>query len=368
MAGIVGVIAGNDVNDDAIEKTQGKLQLYDSKDRQYKNANATDKDATAKASIIDFLLGSTISFLDNGVNTTTLNVRMDEYNNEKRIVIRTGVPIEFSRAGKETTLSSLIVEQNSTPLTLIESKKRADEMIKKMYPNLDKSKSYSMKMVFSKNFEYNNYGYYIIIDKKKEVFAVPIIHQGTSFQVFSEDGFVCDATWDLATALIKVDDNSKKTILNLLAENGFEIDGYEKTIGPKFPNTTFEYNGHHYNFYKNDCETWEEAKEFCEKVGGHLAIIDNEDENTVLYDKMKDLGIESAYFGLTDAKEEGIWKNVDGSNPKFINWSDGEPNNERGIENYAMFYYKSPAYHWNDGDFSHGTVNDPAIFICEWDI
>ncbi len=67
---------------------------------------------------------------------------------------------------------------------------------------------------------------------------------------------------------------------------------------------------------------------------------------------MKTTEYESAYFGLTDSENEGVWKNVDGSEPKFINWSDGEPNNERGIENYAMFYYKSPEYKWNDGDFS----------------
>lgn len=226
LAGIVGVIAGNDINDDAIESTQGKLQLYDTKDRQYKNANTNDKAATAKISIVDFLLGSTISFIENGVKTTTLDVRMDEYNGEKRMVIRTGVPIEFAKAGKETTLSSLIVEKENTALSLVESDKRADEKIKQMYPNLDKDKTYSMKMTFSKDFDGNNYGYYIVIDKNAEVYAVPIIHPGTSFQVFSEDGFVCDAAWDLATAMIKVDENSKKIIINLLSENGFEINGY----------------------------------------------------------------------------------------------------------------------------------------------
>lgn len=368
LAGIVGVIAGNDINKEAIESTQGKLQLYDTKDQQYKNANASDTIKAAQADIVDFLIGSTISFLDNGVKTTTLDVRMDEYNGEKRIVIRTGVPIEFAKAGKETTLSSLIVEKENTALSLVESDKRADEKIKQMYPNLDKNKTYSMKMTFSKDFDGNNYGYYIVIDKNAEVYAVPIIHPGTSFQVFSEDGFVYDAAWDLATAMIKVDENSKKTILNLLLENGFEINGYSnRAVDGNIPSDAFGYNGHHYYFYKENCETWEDAKAFCENLGGHLAIINNEEENTKLYDFMKSSNIDSAYFGLTDVEKEGVWKNVDGSNAEFINWSDGEPNNERGIENYAMFYFKSSAYHWNDGDFSHGTENDPAIFICEWD-
>ena len=66
------------------------------------------------------------------------------------MVIRTGVPIEFAKAGKETTLSSLIVEKENTALSLVESDKRADEKIKQMYPNLDKNKTYSMKMTFQR--------------------------------------------------------------------------------------------------------------------------------------------------------------------------------------------------------------------------
>ena len=43
------------------------------------------------------------------------------------------------------------------------------------------------------------------------------------------------------------------------------------------------------------------------------------------------------------------------------------PNNEGGNENYAMFYHKSPAYKWNDGNFGNGTNGDDKTFICEWD-
>ncbi len=368
VAGITGVIAGNDINEEAIKSTEGKLQLYSSKDRRYINANISNESAENKIGIADFIMGSTMSFIDSGVEITNLDIRFDDYNGEQRIVIKTGSPIEFSKAGKETDLSTLIVEKNNTALTLVESKKRADEKIKNMYPDLDKEKTYSMHMTFSNDFEGNNYGYYIVIDSNCDVYAVPIIHPGTSFIISSEDGFVCDAAWDLATAMIKVDDESKEKILTLLADNGFAIDGFkEHETDTNIPDSSFEYNGHHYNFYQKECDTWEDAETYCENKGGHLAIIDSENENNKLYDFMKSVGYESAYFGLTDVEKEGVWKNVDGTDPKFVNWSDGEPNNERGIENYAMFYYKSPEYQWNDGDFMHGTINDPAIFICEWD-
>lgn len=66
---------------------------------------------------------------------------------------------------------------------------------------------------------------------------------------------------------------------------------------------------------------------------------------------------------MTDSKNEGEWLTVNGEQPKFTNWSDGEPNNEGGNENYAMFYHKSSAYKWNDGNFGNGTNGDDKTFI-----
>lgn len=145
-----------------------------------------------------------------------------------------------------------------------------------------------------------------------------------------------------------------------------EINGFDSTETFLLPDDAVEYNGHYYYLYSDICDTWEEAKTYCESVGGYLAIIDDDAENTFLYDLMKQAGHKNAYFGLSDCETEGVWKYVDGSDPEYTNWSNGEPNNERGVEHYAMFYYKSPEYQWNDGDFNHGTTNDNANFFCEW--
>ena len=82
---------------------------------------------------------------------------------------------------------------------------------------------------------------------------------------------------------------------------------------------------------------------------------------------MQELGYSNAYFGFSDAESEGNWNWVTDEVVIYTNWSSGEPNNERKKEHYAMFYYKSPKYQWNDGDFGNGTVNDFSAFICEWD-
>ena len=86
-----------------------------------------------------------------------------------------------------------------------------------------------------------------------------------------------------------------------------------------------------------------------------------------MFNYLKMLGRDSAYFGLTDDKIEGVWQWVTGEPYSYSNWAASEPNSEYGNEDYGMFYYKYPTGQWNDGDFgkdSAGTVT----FLIEWDV
>ena len=134
------------------------------------------------------------------------------------------------------------------------------------------------------------------------------------------------------------------------------------------PKKAVTYGGHSYKIY-HDADTWEQAKAKCKKRGGYLAIIDNKKENKFLYKYMKKMGIKSVYFGLTDSKQEGVWKTSKGKKPKYTNWAKGEPNSQNYNENYAMFYYKYNDGKWNDGDFAYGNgTTDSNAYICEWDV
>lgn len=367
IAGITGVIAGNDINEEAVKSTEGKIELEDIRKRKYINANTGDSKVSNIFDIADFIVGSVSSFIESGVEITDLNVRMDEYKGEKRIVIKTGTPIEYSKAGKETDLSSLIVEKNNTALTLVESQKKADEMIKNMYPNLDKNKTYSMHMTFSDEFKNNNYGYYIVIDNKCNVYAVPIIHNGTSFKVFSEGKFICDAAWDISSSMIKIDNEGAEKILSILSENGFIVDGYEMKSDQEIvsesdttshPNDSIEYNGHHYKLFTQGMN-WNEAKEYCQSFGGHLLTISSTEENKFIVDTFlinNDAGI---LLGFSDNEKEGKWIWVNDEEVVYTNWAENEPNNENN-EDYALVYHDGT---WNDGHL--GKENWP--FVCEWD-
>ena len=131
------------------------------------------------------------------------------------------------------------------------------------------------------------------------------------------------------------------------------------------------YTGHLYEFYtlpESEWEsgpiTWQQAERRCEWKGGHLAVIESSTENFLLYSAMKAKGYENAYFGFSDESSEGNWKWVDGTSTAYTNWHSGEPNNQDGIEHYAMFYEKFQDGTWNDAD---GIIDAGCAYICEWD-
>lgn len=134
-----------------------------------------------------------------------------------------------------------------------------------------------------------------------------------------------------------------------------------------------QYQGHYYAIYNledivpEEKNTWENARDYCIKKGGHLATITSKGENDFLFNYMRDEGVESAYFGFSDAESEGKWRWCTGEKSSYTNWNEHEPNQENPDEDYAMFYYKYSDGTWNDGDFGRNTVNSGTWFICEWD-
>lgn len=134
------------------------------------------------------------------------------------------------------------------------------------------------------------------------------------------------------------------------------------------PEGALEANGHFYYVYDLDSITsWESAKKYCEEQGGYLATITSPEENESVYSYLRNhTNYESAYFGLTDRRNEGTWAWDNGEVSSYTNWHSGEPNNENPNEDFAMFYGKYSDGSWNDGDFGNLTVNSGTAFICEW--
>ena len=122
------------------------------------------------------------------------------------------------------------------------------------------------------------------------------------------------------------------------------------------------YNGHTYYYFSTPV-TWYDAKSICEHMGGHLATITSEGENSFVYSLAQ--GQMAAWLGATDAAQEGSWQWITGESYSYSNWSSGNPdnysNNDEGAENYLHFSGSGGGV-WNDN-----AGFNLFAFVCEKD-
>lgn len=130
------------------------------------------------------------------------------------------------------------------------------------------------------------------------------------------------------------------------------------------------YGDHAYAIFstkEHDLMSYNECEQFCEKMEGHLAVIDSYTENELLYQFVLDSDLKLAFFGYSDQDSEGDWKWVTGDST-YTNWDSGQPNNgaknnNDSEENYAEFSRNAADGTWNDAPFAANTYH----FICEWE-
>ena len=119
------------------------------------------------------------------------------------------------------------------------------------------------------------------------------------------------------------------------------------------------YKGNLYAFI-NKSLLWTEAKEFCEKNGGHLITILDQEENDVAAQLVRKYGCNYTAIGYTDEGDEGNWRWVTGEPAGYTNWNPGEPNNSFGRGQDFGYMYSSGK--WDDGYSDKRTP-----FLCEWE-
>ena len=176
--------------------------------------------------------------------------------------------------------------------------------------------------------------------------------------------------------LTVADDVSGEVILTLNVDEQEEeyvisIADATEAIKKLVPQDAFEWNGHHYYCY-SDISTWEEAEEFCESLGGHLATMTSPEENEALYNYITTMGYMDAYFGFTDSVTEGEWLWINGEVSDYSNWTRGQPDDAQafGGEDYAQFWSTGTGGTWNDANgtlYTNNTGEHLNIYLCEWD-
>jgi hypothetical protein len=104
---------------------------------------------------------------------------------------------------------------------------------------------------------------------------------------------------------------------------------------------TDTYLGHTY--YLLDGKPWVDQEAEAITLGGHLVTINDDAENTWVWDRFG--GPYGLFFGFNDIAVEGEWVWASGEPVTFINWRAGEPNNVNGEEHYGEL---GGDYKWND--------------------
>ncbi len=123
------------------------------------------------------------------------------------------------------------------------------------------------------------------------------------------------------------------------------------------------WNRHSYAIFSNS-PTWEAAEEYCESVGGHLAVVSSDDENEVIYAFAQSQGLDNVFIGYSDANREGAWEWANGEAPVYTNWNSGEPNGFTAGEDYALIIYNGC---WADNEYAPSVSNGGIFYVCEWD-
>ncbi|XP_025096315.1 low affinity immunoglobulin epsilon Fc receptor-like [Pomacea canaliculata] len=99
--------------------------------------------------------------------------------------------------------------------------------------------------------------------------------------------------------------------------------------------------------------TWIEAREFCLAVGGHLAEIENVNENRFLTAILVAHSVNGSWIGLEDLTQEDrfVWTTSQ-REAVYTNWARDEPSDSQRAQNCVWLTNKpewQPPGGWDDG-------------------
>ena len=103
-----------------------------------------------------------------------------------------------------------------------------------------------------------------------------------------------------------------------------------------------ERNGSKYYCSNTNSLTWHQARDLAINFGGHLATVNDAEENEFI---RSNIMADFAWIGYTDEAQEGNFSWLSG-NSSYTNWNSGEPNNLDGIEHYTRILKSTGA--WTD--------------------
>lgn len=138
---------------------------------------------------------------------------------------------------------------------------------------------------------------------------------------------------------------------------------------------TFIYNGHYYKIYEQG-KTWNEAKAYCESVGGHLVTVTSDAEQMAINSLLINANRNSYWIGAEKIDGNLFW--ITGEAFYYSNFAKNQPDNYMNEKALMVYRNENPLStsalgEWNDLN-KNGTCYDESFFglknfgfICEWE-
>lgn len=111
-------------------------------------------------------------------------------------------------------------------------------------------------------------------------------------------------------------------------------------------------------FFCTNVITWDRARDFCEAAGHQLAKISDAEQNKRVWAVAHSMAAGPWAIGLSDRETEDEYVWLDGTEPEFTSWADGEPAKRLPIFD-CVFYTGAAAPVWLEGN-----CNEKGAFIC----
>lgn len=136
-------------------------------------------------------------------------------------------------------------------------------------------------------------------------------------------------------------------------------DGTDTSESTLIPDDAVIFNGHYYKIY-SDRASWSEAKQKCESLGGYLATITSQEEQSFI----ETLNSSNKRLWIGAYRDSNFnWQWVTNENWSYTNWGEGEPNNSSNVvsnENCVAIWPNT----WND--LNNDNKSEQSGYICEW--
>ena len=130
------------------------------------------------------------------------------------------------------------------------------------------------------------------------------------------------------------------------------------------PAATVTSGSHRYVLYPDRMGSWQEAKEFCERQGGHLVTITSAAEQQTVQSLLQQYSSDASCWLGCKLMNDGSWMWVTGEALGYTNWRSGEPNNYGNDEGYGMVVGDYNGQ-WNDIAMTTGSYNLCVVLELE---